>query len=361
MDRRKLTLAGAAVGVAAGVLGVVVLAMPADAGPSPVLPPTSPEQLVESVLTAKPPAASGTVEARNALGLPALPGLPQVANGTSQIRVWSDGNRRSRISLPSPSGEQTIVDDGTTTWKWDSTTRTVTKSADEQGKQAPLTTTEKTRPTDPASAAKELVSLVSDSSTVSVDGTGTVAGRPVYQLVLTPKPNARTLLREVRVAVDSALRVPLRVSVLANGSTDPALQIGFTDLSVAAPDPALFGFTPPAGATVTQPEQKSSDQTAKDTTQPTKPTIVGTGWDTVVITTLPSTTASADTGTSKGEGAQRDPLAMIQRIGTPVSGTWGNGWVLTTKVGTALVTSDGRIAAGAVPQQVLTEALGSAK
>jgi hypothetical protein len=48
---------------------------------------------------------------------------------------------------------------------------------------------------------------------------------------------------------------------------------------------------------------------------------------------------------------------MVKRIGKPVSGPWGNGWVVQTAVGTVLVTSDGRVAAGAVPQQVLVEAL----
>ena len=40
-----------------------------------------------------------------------------------------------------------------------------------------------------------------------------------------------------------------------------------------------------------------------------------------------------------------------------MSGPWGSGRVITTAVATVIVTDDGRIAAGAVPQQVLTEAL----
>jgi hypothetical protein len=47
----------------------------------------------------------------------------------------------------------------------------------------------------------------------------------------------------------------------------------------------------------------------------------------------------------------------LSTIGTPVSGTWGSGRLITTAVGSAIVTDDDRIAAGAVPEQVLTEAL----
>ncbi|MGH3755581.1 MAG: outer membrane lipoprotein carrier protein LolA, partial [Pseudonocardiaceae bacterium] len=73
----------------------------------------------------------------------------------------------------------------------------------------------------------------------------------------------------------------------------------------------------------------------------------GDGWDTVVLGQLPR--ADSD--------PERDPLAMFQQLGRPASGPWGNGWVVQTAVVTVLVTTDGRVAAGAVPQQVLDEAL----
>jgi hypothetical protein len=197
-----------------------------------------------------------------------------------------------------------------------------------------------------------LVGAVRQSSTVTVDGTGYVAGRPVYQLVLTPAPTERTLLREVRVAVDLVLRVPLQLTVLTNGSPDPALQIGFTDLNVGTQDPALFQFTPPAGVTVERLDPSKNRPSRAGA--PGQPDVAGTmvrtqgdGWDTVVLGQLPRA----------GSDPQRDPLAVFQQIGRPASGPWGNGWVVQTAVATVLVTSDGRVAAGPVPQQVLDEAL----
>ena len=47
----------------------------------------------------------------------------------------------------------------------------------------------------------------------------------------------------------------------------------------------------------------------------------------------------------------------LSTIGSPVSGPWGSGRLVTTAVGSAILTDDGRIAMGAVPEQVLTEAL----
>jgi len=332
---------------AAGVIGLGVLTVPAGAGAEPELPEVSAEELVASVLTAEAPALGGTVEVDNALGLPALPGMAETPNPLTQpvttFRVWSDGEGRGRLALPSHGGEQVLIEDGTTLWHYDSSSRTAT--ALEHGavpapQRAPVA--------DPAEAARALVGAVQESSTVAVDGTAEVAGRPVYELVLTPLPTERTLLREVRVAVDSAERVPLQLTVLANGSAEPALQIGFTDLDVNAQDPALFQFTPPEGVTVERAElPPAHHHPNRDEAAGSMVRHLGEGWDTVVVGQLPNA----------GSGAENDPLAMISQIGRPASGAWGDGWVVQTAVGTVLVASDGRIAAGAVPQQVLDEVL----
>lgn len=382
----KLKLSTAATAAAAaGAIGLGALTVPAMAGSAPSLPPVSPEDLVASVLTAKSPAFGGTVEVDNALGLPALPGmsgpsgLGSLTQPVSTFRAWSDGQGRGRLALPSPNGEQVIVEDGTTLWRYSSANRTVTEW--QHGpRQAPGPQAGAPRVADPAQAARELVGEVRKSSTVSVDGTDRVAGRPVYDLVLTPKPTERTVLREVRVAVDSATRVPLQLSVLADGSPDPALRIGFTDLTVGPQDPGLFRFTPPPGVTVEHPGNKAKNQGEGKNQQPgpmqhgtahppaapgAAPSVhtVGDGWDTVLVGSLPPGALTGQNGQNQQRGPREqggrraDALAILQQIGKPVSGPWGKGWVLSTAVGNVLVTSDGRFAAGAVPQQVLTEAL----
>lgn len=353
----KLSTAALAT-AAAGAIGLGVLTVPAGAGAEPALPDVSAEDLVASVLTAQPPALGGVVEVDNALGLPALPGLSETPSPLTQpvttFRVWADGQGRGRLALPSRGGEQVLVEDGSTLWRYDSASRTAT-ALEHGAARAP----EHAPVADPAQAARELVGAVRTSSEVVVDGTGEVAGRPVYELVLTPKPTERTLLREVRVAVDSVSRVPLQLSVLANGSPEPALQIGFTDLDVGAQDPELFRFTPPEGVTVERAERPEHPRDRPHVPRaPHAPgkhlesagemiRTVGEGWDTIALGQLPAA----------APGAQADPLAMIRQVGRPASGPWGNGWVVQTAVGTVLVASDGRVAAGAVPQQVLSEAL----
>ena len=348
MDRRKATLGGAVIGVVAGVVGVVVLASPAGAGPKPALPATTPQALVQSVLTASVPSMSGTVAIQNNLGLPAVPGIPELANGTSQLRVWADGTGRTRVSVPTASSEQTIVDDGHTLYTWDSTDRTVSESPVAKDKPGPQP--DAGTPTDPASLARELVGALQNSSDITVDGTDTVAGQPAYDLVLTPKANQRTLLRQVTIAVDANKHIPLQLTVLGDNTSTPAVQVGFSSVDYGPQQSSLFTFTPPPGATVTQ-HAKSDQGKAQHAATQIEPKIVGTGWDTVAIVKLP--------GSTQDTGKNGDPLSLARQFGTPVSGSWGSGWAIGTNIGTAVITSDGRIAVGLVPQQVLTEALGS--
>lgn len=378
MRNRKVGVIAALCVAGTGVAGLALLATPAGAGPSPSLPPVGAEQLVQSVMQAKVPALGGTVTVDNELGLPALPQLRQLASGTTTVRIWSDGQGRGRVALPDGSSEQTYVDDGTTLWHYDSSRRTV--STEQHG------SLDGNRPmmADPAGAAAQLVAAVRATSTVSVDGTAEVAGRAAYELVLTPAPTERTLLREVRVAVDAAARVPLRLTVLADGSAAPVLQVGFTDLTVGPQDAGLFHFTVPPGVTVEKPGQdgRAGARPGDAGTGPKAGPLggplgagaagdqlrtVGDGWDTVLVGTLPAGVLNPAPGsTAPGSGPQtrprsRDdelsPTAIIQRVGTPINGSFGSGWVISTKVATAIVTTDGRVAVGAVPQQVLVEAL----
>jgi outer membrane lipoprotein-sorting protein len=327
--------------VTAGVAGGLLVAA-GGAGAQPQLPPVAPEELVSSVLAAPDPGPfNGTVTVQNNLGLPALPDVPQAANGTSTARIWSGGEDRGRVALPTDGGERTLVSDGTTHWAWNSADRTVVRG--------PVDDRERATAADPTAAASTAIADLRASSTVAVDGTATVAGRDAYELVLTPAPTERTLLREVRVAVDAEKRMPLRLTVLATGSTDPAVQVGFTDLTFGPQDPALFTFTPPPGATVR--DEPARDPAAEQARAAA--TTVGEGWDTVRIMRRPANT----TPETASPGTPGPDAPDLSTIGTPVSGPWGSGRLVTSAVGSAILTDDGRVAAGAVPEPVLTEAL----
>ncbi|MCG8916805.1 outer membrane lipoprotein carrier protein LolA [Actinokineospora sp. PR83] len=360
MNRKRTALSVAAAGTATGVVGLVLLAAPAGADEAPpTLPEVSAEALVQSVLTSDVPALSGTVRVSTDLGLP-VPGLP---TGDEAVRVYTDGQGKARISMDQGRGEKTVIADGATTWLWNSADRSVVKYDSAAEHKADRSTEEKLA--DPAAVSLEFITAMRADSTVSVDGTAKVADRPAYQLVLTPKPTERTLLREVRVAVDSETRLPLRLEVMANGSAEPALSVGFTEFATGAQDAGLFTFTPPAGAEVTDGnakarENKPTEQQKKDFLATINPKVVGEGWDTVLVGTVPADLLKAEVSGEDADGrkAAGTPLDLLKQFGKPVSGPFGTGFVITTKVGTALVAEDGRVAVGAVPQQVLVDALG---
>ncbi|WP_329787767.1 hypothetical protein V1227_23915 [Lentzea sp. DG1S-22] len=356
MNNRKVTLAAAAAGVVTGAAGLGLLAMPAGAGQPPTLPDVSAESLVEQVLTSEPGAFGGTVQVDNKLGLPSIAEIPQLADGKHSARIWTDGNGRFRAALPNGQSEQTVVHDGKTTWSWNSADNEVTKAergADEQKPDA------KAEAANPAEAAKQVVGLTKEFSDISVDGTARVANRAAYELVLTPKASEKTLIREVRIAVDSELKMPLRVAVLTNGTSEPAGMVGFSEINVGPQDPKLFEFTPPAQAKVTTPEAKeerdrdrSPELGLEQALQGENPQVFGTGWDTVVGARIPAEAMAQVPAEAQG---------LVDRFTKKVSGSWGSGKVFTTKVATILIADDGRVVAGAVPEQVLFDTIGQVK
>ncbi|MEU4743650.1 DUF2092 domain-containing protein [Actinosynnema sp. NPDC023658] len=378
MNRRRVTVVAAAVGVVAGAGGLGLLAMPAGAGPAPVLPDVSAEALVESVLNAKPAAFGGSVEVNNDLGIPAIAGVPQLSDGASKVRMWTDGQGRVRVQLPSGDSERAFVDDGQTAWLWDSAEQTVKKlphGAFEHAKPE-LGGDAQAVPADPVTVSRQVVAAIQQYSDVTVDGTARVANRPVYELVLTPKPTEKTVLREVRVAIDSELRVPLRVAVLTNGTDAPAVQVGFSELNVGPQDASLFAFTPPAGAKVTEPEQQGPSADDKAAAEKlfgeANPQVIGEGWDVVLAARVPQGALAGLADEQKqngregrwqqrGQGGDVDVQGLLKQLGKQVSGSWGSGTLITARVGGVLIADDGRVAVGAVPEQVLVDAIGQVK
>ncbi|WP_216209462.1 LolA family protein [Amycolatopsis aidingensis] len=373
MNPKKRAITVAAAGTALGVAGLGLIAMPAGAGSEPQLPEVSAEELVESAVTAEHPAFGGTVQVDNQLGLPTLPGMGPLELDAAEVH--SNGQDASRLGLRDGSAERTIVHNGNTVWTYDSAENTATKltlpaEAERKRDQLPR---ESELNGNPAELAATVLDRVRETSTVAVDGTATVADRPAYELVLTPKPSERTLLREVRVAVDAGTRMPLRLAVHTHGTTEPALQVGFSDISFGEQPAELFQFTPPAGATVTEEnatehhekgrEHAEGTKDAKDAKDAADIRAVGDGWDTTLVGSVPGEMLNQQFGAEEGrdddrrEGRPADVRGLLQQLGKQVNGSFGTGYVISTKVGTALVTEDGRFAAGFVPEQVLIQAL----
>ena len=330
------------------------------------LPAISAQDLLVKVGGAKVDGLSGTVVQNADLGIPAIPGgsgsaagqLTSLLSGSHTMRVWYGAPDQARVAINDQYAETDIVSNGHDLWSYDSKTKEATHTAlpaadaNQADRKAP-----EGAPQTPQQAAQELLAKITPTTDVRVDPDVTVAGQAAYDLVLTPKDDA-SLVKQVRIAVDGANFVPLRVQVFGSGDK-AAVDVAYTDITFGAPDARMFAFNAPEGTKVTEkavPEHKEPTkkeaaaqqkelatrkaQAQKDTT------VVGSGWSAVVVTKLPSDAASSNE-TLKGF------LGQLK----PVSGSWGTGRELDGTIVSAILTDDGRLAVGAVGGDVLSSAL----
>lgn len=349
----------AALAVVAGVTGTVLRADAAGA-----LPPRSAKQLLVDLQTARPGSFSGTIVQQARLGLPELPSvqtdegssdLSSLVSGNHTLKVWYDGPQRVRLALLGTLGESDIIRNGRDLWTWSSNE----KSA--QHRRLPADSTEPERatvpdasqlPKTPQEAADQALAAIDPSTKVTTDGTARVAGLDAYQLVLSPR-DERSLVGQIRLAIDAKSHLPLQVQVYARGAAEPAFQVGFTRISFGKPSADHFTFTPPPGTKVEQ--VKPNAEKPGEGVKPDKaragdeqePTFVGEGWLTVVVA-RPSEPGKP----AKGSAESGDFGALTQSL-PKVSGDWGSGRLLKGSLFTVLFTDDGRVLAGAVAPERL--------
>ncbi len=247
-------------------------------------------------------------------------------------------------------------------------------------------------PPTPAQIAAKLLAHIGPTTAVKVATTAFVAGRAVYQLVLSPR-TAKSLIGQIMLSVDAATGLPLGVQVVPRGSTTAVLTYGFTKISYATPAASNFDFTPPKGAKVTtinpmaalsgpgglSPSLGVSPTTPQGSitsvngscpalchqvlTQVTgrpssqTPRIVGSGWATVVVIPAPLLgTFAKMTPPGNTKAAAHAALNSFLSSGTPLSGTWGKGHLIHTALLNVLALTDGPILVGAVTPATLEAA-----
>jgi len=409
---------GAVVAIVLGAAGLTAV----TANATPTLPPRTAAELLVDVQNADPAALSGTIVQNADLGLPELPALggggsssfSSLVSGTHTLRVWIAGPEQQRLALLGTLGESDLIRNGTDVWTWSSDTNSATHyqlPPTEKDGEADVTTVpdSSSAALTPQQVADLALSAIDPTTIVTTDGTAEVAGRPAHELVLAPRDTA-SLIGSIRIAIDAEQHIPLRVQVLAKGAVAPAFEVGFTAISFDVPGPEQFQFTPPPGATVTETDlgqdavRVDPESTTPDPGTPgpaagfAEPTVLGTGWTSVVVTSLPTTSgpdqpeaAPAD-GTqpeaAPSDGAQPEaapaegaPFEAGPAEGGPtevgpseegrsgaadlgavlgslpeVSGDWGSGRLLQSALFSVLVTDDGRILAGAVAPELLYQA-----
>lgn len=343
MTSSRLRWAVPAAAVAAVAASVLVGTTPAGADPSGLAPRTAAE-LLDDLAEPVTGAFSGTVEHRAELGLPALPttsagtlGPASLLEGTTTVRVWADGPDRSRVALQGPLAEYDVIRAGADVWTWSSQELVATHLTLPAASAPP--SVPPGLPATPAAAASAALAAIEPSTRVTVEDSVTVAGRSARQLVLTPR-SSDTLVGSVRVAVDAETNLPLRVQVFAAGAVEPALETGFTDISVTAPDPGVFA--PPRGAEVRELAAPGDGRPAAPTGPPGTPwpipAVIGAGWSSVLIL--------------DGLDPAEEQAAQLDAFTTRVP----QGRVLSTALVSVLLTDDGRLLVGAVPASVLQAA-----
>jgi outer membrane lipoprotein-sorting protein len=252
-------------GGAVAAVGLVIAGSALTAAQAaPQLPARTTAQLLAAVDApwALPTAMQAVVQETANLGLPALPGSSasdplsglSLLSGTHSFRIWYDGPARVRIAIPVTLGEADLRRDGRDLWLWDSRTNAATHYVLPAGSgNLPVqdTPAQDTPAQDtPQQLARQILAAVGPTTTVGLQPNVMVAGQSAYQLSLAPK-DARSLVGQVRIAIDAANSLPLRVEIFARGASSPALDVGYTSISFTRPDPSNFPFTPPPGAKVT--------------------------------------------------------------------------------------------------------------
>ena len=377
---------GVPVAIAALVIGGSVLGPAVAASAGSDLPDRTAAELLTDLQSAEVTALSGTVLVDADLGLPSLDlsgtgmsggrgggsgtDVLSMLSGTTTVRVWASGSQ-ARIAVHGGGGERDIISDGTQIWLWSSDDLSVTHttlpehdgdSTANHGKRSPSLEPEQMLTPEALSAI--ILTMASPTTTVTTGPAVTVAGRPAHELVLTPAEPG-SLVAQVRIAVDAAERVPTRVQVFSTTSTVPALSVGFTSVSFAAPDDGVFSFTPPAGATVTEmawdetsglgsafPGDARPDTKTDASADEVRPSVVGSGWASVVVVPGSGTDPLAATGaTPDGSGAS--DLSAALALLPEVSGSWGTGRLLTSALVSALLLDDGTLLIGAVDGDTL--------
>jgi hypothetical protein len=338
---------------------------------APVLPARTPAQLLAAAAQDKGPAFYGSVLETASLGLPSLPGsasptsIMSLLTGSHKIQVWYAGSEHYRLALPGSLSETDVVRSGSTAWLWQSTSNSVTEISIPAGKGKAKAQPMPAPALTPQQAASQILAAVGPTTAVSVASNVVVAGQASYELVLAPK-DSRSLVGQIRIAVDGGNGVPLRVQVLARGAlASPAISVGFTSVTFATPSHADISFTPPADAKITKESlgQKSTPGTG---TKPngTGVTTIGSGWLTVLE--LPSaglTSGSPGPGPASANGASGESAAALNALvgsATVEHGAWGTGRLLRTSLISVLMTDSGRTFVGAVQPSVLYAAANKA-
>jgi outer membrane lipoprotein-sorting protein len=395
----RYAVPAAVVGVTAATVGLVPAL--ADSG-DPSLPPLTAEQLLTRMAASDTQTVDGTVRITTDLGLPsALSGTTasglfggaaappnfgspdasraepqrqfvQLLVGSHTLHVSADGPDRQKISIIQPAAEYSLIHDGSQLWAYDSSSNEAYHATlpQEQRKAEPRQFPQDF-PATPQAAAQQILKAANGKSSFTTDGTARVAGHSAYVLQIRPENAKDTTIGAIRIAVDAKTGVPLKFTLEPKGGGKAVVDIAYTRVSFAKPAASTFHFTPAKGVKVTEAEPTQERNAPDATSGLGRPTILGSGWDTVAVFTtksplrpgaLPFNGKEGRAG-KDGRHAGGDPAgvgAILSGFGKQVSGSFGTGTLFHTRLVNVLLTQDGKAYVGAVDESALTSAASAA-
>lgn len=374
-------------------------------------PPRSAAQLMAQLSASPTDAFSGSIRWHADLGVPSFGSTDDssptaLLSGTHSIAAAVDGAGKVRIGIRGDLTENDFIRNGREVWSYRSTDRATTHLTLPDVSAAPAVLPDVT----PERLAQSLVRSAPADTTLSTPGSRTVAGRAARVLRLTPT-DADTLVGRVDIAVDAATGTALALTLTPRGSTEAALDVAFSALDLHKPPASHFSFTAPRGAKVQRLTLRlpagGSAAGSPGAASPlgglatlgglgraknAVPQVRGTDWASIAVLPKGSIRAigrAAGSSTSDGSGSQgssngrtesprssrdgspaggsRDGssqksggassfVRVLSRAATDVSGSFGHGKLLRTRVLTALALDDGRVLIGAVTPAALERA-----
>ncbi len=282
----------------------------------------------------------------------------ELISGTHKVRIYTSGMEKLRAQILDPMAQRDLIVNGDEFWIYDSQKATAVNGTIEMEADPAKRAEAEKAITDyaasialdlssPEAIADYLVSMIGDSSNLSVGTDHSVAGRTAYELILTPNAEG-SLIDQAKLSIDSETGMPLKVEVFSTNQVEAAMSVGFETISFGDVDQSLFDFTPPAGTEVTtfdpselegllgeyEGDYESFEKDASDYPEMGQPEILGSDWLSVVH--LPALPADVPMDLMENE--------LFGDMFTEVAG----GRVLSTALVNVLITDSGEVYMGAV-------------
>ncbi|NYI05844.1 LolA family protein [Allostreptomyces psammosilenae] len=317
-----------------------------------------------------------------------------LTGGEVTAEVAADGPERQKVVVISEGEEYHYIHNGTDVWTYDSSSRSAEHTVLPEEAVA-----EQHEPLEnPQEAIADFLAAVEPSTDITVDGTQEIAGRDAYTLKAVPR-NEDSTVGEIRVGVDAETGVPLSFTLTARDGGEAVVDLAFTEISYDQPDADTFTFEAPRGTDVTETDLTSTGWAVEEELPeewleydgsyvPLEPGAEPASWSTFEAEAVPAEvpaegapieeleaeleasaelpsdfgaygghlTSGEDWGTvvtiPSGAGAG-SVTGLVGMFGEEVSGDFGTGTLISSRLVNVLVEEDGTVHVGAVNVEAL--------